>query len=138
MRLVFLCACAFALANGVAFAQFDTAAVVGTVRDSSNAVVPSAKVTLTGVETGISVVRMSSPDGNYEFPAVKPGQYVVTAEKTGFAVSLVDNVQVQDGARLLVDLQMPLGQLTEKVDVKSELPLLETDSNQHGHYINID
>ena len=135
MRFVFLCACALALAKGIAFAQFDTATVVGTVRDSSNAVVPSAKVTLTGVETGISVVRMSSADGNYEFPAVKPGRYLVTAEKTGFAVALVDNVQVQVGARLRVDLQMPLGQVTEKVEVKAESPLLETDSSQRGQVI---
>ena len=59
-----------------AFAQFDTATVVGTVRDTSKAVVPGAKVTLTAVDTGISVVKTSGSDGNYEFPAVKPGQKV--------------------------------------------------------------
>ena len=74
-------------------------------------------MTLTSVETGISIVRTSSGDGNYEFAAVKPGLYVVTAEKTGFALALVDNVQVQVGARLRVDLQMPVGQVTEKVEV---------------------
>ena len=99
---------------GVASAQFDTATVVGTVRDASEAVVPGAKVTLTAVETGISAVKMSAADGNYEFPAVRPGTYVVTAEKTGFAVALVDSVQVQVGARLRVDLQMPVGQLSRR------------------------
>ena len=78
---------------------------------------PAAKVTLTGVETGISVVKTSTDDGSFEFPAVKPGIYVVTAEKTGFALAIVDNVQVQVGARLRVDLQMPVGQVTEKVEV---------------------
>lgn len=53
----------------------------------------------TAVETGISIVRASGADGNYEFAAVKPGRYVVSAEKTGFAVALVDNVHVQVGAR---------------------------------------
>ncbi len=135
MRSLFLSVCALVLTSAPAFAQFDTATVVGTVRDASNAVVPSAKVTLTGVETGISIVRASSDDGNYEFAAVKPGRYVVTAEKPGFAVALVDNVQVQVGARLRVDLQMPLGQLSEKVEVTAQSPLVETDSSQRGQVI---
>ena len=135
MRLVLACLCIFVLSATDALAQFDTATVVGTVRDTSGAVVPSAKVTLTSVETGISVVKTSSDDGNYEFAAVKPGLYVVTAEKTGFAIALVDNVQVQVGARLRVDLQMPVGQVTEKVEVTATSPLVETDSSQRGQVI---
>src|SRR4029450_12633306 len=121
-------------AASAAFAQFDPAAVVGTVRDGSGAVVPSAKVTLTAVDTGISIVRASGADGNYELAAVKPGRYVVSAEKIGFAVALVDDVQVQIGARLRVDLQMPVGQLTEKVEVSAR-SLVETDSSQRGQVI---
>ena len=135
MRLVSLCVFALLLTASAAFAQFDSATVLGTVRDTSNAVVPTAKVTLTAVETGISIVRTSSDDGNYEFSAVKPGKYVVTAEKSGFAIALVDNVQVQVGARLRVDLQMPVGQLTERVEVAAVTPLVETDSSQRGQVI---
>lgn len=119
-------------------AQFDSATVVGTVRDASKAVVPGAKVTLTAGGTGISVVRTSGTDGNYEFPSVKPGQYVVTAEKAGFALALVDNVQVQVGARLRVDLEMPVGQVSEKVQVTAASPLVETDSSQRGQVISGD
>ncbi len=50
--------------------QFDSASVVGTVRDAFVAVVPVARVTLTGVETGISVSKASGSDGNYEVAAV--------------------------------------------------------------------
>jgi len=139
MRIVRSSVALFLLAflTGVApaRAQFDSATVVGTVRDTSKAVVPGAKVTLTAVATGISVVRTSGSDGNYEFPAVKPGQYVVTAEKTGFALALVDNVQAEVGARLRVDLEMPVGQLTEKVQVTAASPLVETDSSQRGQVI---
>ncbi len=135
MRLALACLCIFVLSATSALAQFDTATVVGTVRDTSGSVVPSAKVTLTSVETGITIVRTSSGDGNYEFAAVKPGLYIVTAEKTGFAIALVDNVQVQVGARLRVDLQMPVGQITEKVEVTATSPLIETDSSQRGQVI---
>jgi hypothetical protein len=130
-----VCACALVLTPAKAMAQFDTATVVGTVRDASNAVVPEAKVTLTATETGISVVRTSADNGSFEFPAVKPGIYLVTAEKPGFALAMVDNVRVQVGARLRVDLQMPVGQVAERVEVTAGSPLLETDSSQRGQVI---
>src|SRR5690349_17971401 len=118
-----------------ALAQFDAATVLGTVRDVSGAVVPGAKVTLTSAGTGISVIKTSNEDGNYEFPAVRPGTYVVTAEKSGFSLALVDNVQVQVAARLRVDLQMAVGQVTEKVQVTAASPLVETDSSERGQVI---
>jgi Carboxypeptidase regulatory-like domain/TonB-dependent Receptor Plug Domain/TonB dependent receptor len=135
MRVLSLFLCVLLLAPSAARAQFDSGTVVGTVRDASGAVVPAAKVTLTSVATGISVSKTSGDDGNYEFPAVKPGMYVVTAEKAGFALALVDNVQLQVGARLRVDLQMPVGQVTEKVEVTAAQPLIETDSSQRGQVI---
>jgi hypothetical protein len=118
-----------------AFAQFDTATVVGTVRDTTGAVIPGAKVTLTSAGTGISVVKTSTDDGNYEFSAVRPGRYLVTGEKSGFALAMVDNIEVQVGARMRVDLQMPVGQITEKVEVTATSPLVETDSSQRGQVI---
>ena len=42
---------------------------------------------------------------------------------------------MQVGARLRVDLQMPVGQVTEKVEVTAASPLLETDSSQRGQVI---
>src|SRR4026208_40057 len=134
MRLVGFWLCSILLTASTASAQFATAPGGGTVRDGSGAVVPAAKVTLTAVETGISVVRTSGGDGNFEFAAVKPGRYVVTAEKPGFAVAMMDDVQVQVGARLRVDLQMPVGQLSEKVEVSAR-SLVETDSSQRGQVI---
>jgi hypothetical protein len=135
MRSLVLCAGVLLLTAATASAQFDTATVVGTVRDVSDSVIPGAKVTLTATETGISTERVAAADGNYEFPAVKPGTYVVTAEKSGFAVAIVDQVQVQVGARLRVDLRLSVGQVSEKVEVTSAQPLVETDTSQRGQVI---
>src|SRR5688572_25818789 len=134
MRFVCFCVCVLLLpVRG--YAQFDSAAVVGTIRDTSGAVVPGAKVTLTSVDTAISMVKLSADSGSFEFQAVRPGQYLVTAEKTGFALALVENVQVQVGARLRVDVEMSVGQLTETVEVASGSPLLETDSSGRGQIV---
>ena len=135
MRALVTGLCMWLAVTAVAAAQFDTATVVGTVRDTSEAVVPAAQVTLTAVETGISTVRLSNDDGNYEFAAVRPGLYVITSEKPGFAAALVDQVQVQVGARLRIDLRMPVGQLSEKVEVSASQPLVETDTSQRGQVI---
>ena len=116
-------------------AQFDTGSIVGTVRDSSGATVGDAKVTLTSTRPAISTTKISASDGNYEFPATKPGVYIVAAEKPGFGPGLVDNVQLQVGGRLRVDVQLPVGQVAERVDVTAAHPLVETDSSQRGQVI---
>ena len=80
------------LAAEEARAQFDTGAIVGAVRDTTGAVVPGATVTLTNAATGLSVAKATDAAGNYEFFTLRPGIYLVTAEKPGFALALVDNV----------------------------------------------
>ena len=116
-------------------AQFDTASVVGTVRDQSGASIPGAKVTLTNTETSISLTRTTATDGNYEFVTVRPGIYLVTAEMTGFAMALTENVQVQVGGRMRVDMQLAVGQISEQIEVTGASPLIETDSSQRSQVI---
>lgn len=117
------------------FAQFETATVVGTVRDSSGAVVPDAKVTLTNRSTGVSLERASDTNGNFEFFTVRIGNYLVSAEKPGFSIAVVDDVQVTVGARQRVDLSMQVGQLTESVEVSARAVLLQTDSSDRSQVI---
>jgi len=118
-----------------AAAQFETAAVVGTVRDSSGAVVPDAKVILLNVQTGVSAERQSDSNGSFEFVNVRIGTYVVTAEKDGFQMALVDTVQVTVGARLRIDLAMTPGQITETVEVTARATQLQTDSSDRRQVI---
>jgi uncharacterized surface anchored protein len=137
MRLpTFVVTLAVLLATALpAAAQFETATVVGTVRDSSGAVVGDARVSLTNVETGVEQVRTSDSAGNFEFFNVRIGRYVLTADKSGFSVALVDNVQVTVGARLRVDVEMAIGQVTEKVEVVAAAVQLQTDSSDRGQVI---
>ena len=118
-----------------AFAQFDTASVVGTVRDNSGAVVSGATVTLTNVDTGVTQTKTTDVTGGYEFVTVRVGTYVLTAEKQGFAVAVADNVQVTVGARQRVDLSLQVGQLSERVEVTAAATHLETDTSQRGQVI---
>ncbi len=78
---------------------------------------------------------MTDANGNYEFFTVRIGAYLISAEKAGFSIAVVDDVQVSVGARQRVDLSMAVGQLTETVQVSAGNVLLQTDSSERSQVI---
>src|SRR5689334_24900019 len=66
------------------FAQSTFGVVLGTVRDSSGAVVAGATVRLTNTGENISRQSSTGGSGDYEFQNTKPGAYSVTVTRTGF------------------------------------------------------
>src|SRR6476620_4722035 len=66
------------------FAQSTTADVVGTVTDSTGAVVPNAKVELTSVETHETRTLISGAGGEYAFTLLKPNHYSLKVTAPGF------------------------------------------------------
>jgi hypothetical protein len=119
----------------VASAQFDGAEVVGTIRDASGAAVPKAQVTLQNVRQGTLEHRITDANGEFDFPSVQVGEYVVTAEKDGFAQSRSDAFAVQVAARQRVDLALKIGQSSDTVTVSAAASLLETDTSDRGQVI---
>src|SRR5262245_31789492 len=118
-----------------AFAPFETANVLGSVRDKTGAVVPGATVTLLNLETGVAYTKATDAAGNYEFFTVRIGTYKVTAELAGFAPAAADKVTVTVGSRQRVDLVLAPGTMTEAVEVTAEVSSLEKDSSQRGQVI---
>ena len=138
MRLTYripLALALFLLAAPAAFAQFETASVLGTVRDPSGAVVAGAAVTLTNKGTGISVAATTDANGNFEFFTVRVGSYLLTVGKEAFTTATVDDIRVGIGARQRVDVTLTLGQMSESVSVVGDVSLLETDSSQRSQVI---
>ncbi|HWB16637.1 MAG TPA: carboxypeptidase regulatory-like domain-containing protein [Vicinamibacterales bacterium] len=133
-RFIILCTLVL-LVSAPARAQFETASVVGTIRDTTGGVIPDATVTLTNTDTAVSVTQTSNRDGGFEFFTVKPGPYLVVAEKPGLATALTDHVTVNVGARLRVDMTMTAGGVTERVEVSASNLGLETDSSQRGQIV---
>jgi hypothetical protein len=116
-------------------AQFDSGNVIGTVSDSTGAVVSGAKMKLTSLDTGIAVEAATNQIGEYIFLAVRVGRYRVTAEKAGFATVVADQVRVDVGARQRVDLELKPAQAHESAEVVATPSLVETDSSQRGQII---
>ena len=62
-----------------------TSAIVGEVRDATDAVVAGAAVTIANQETGLKRSARSDDAGRFSFPQLKPGTYSVRVEARGFA-----------------------------------------------------
>jgi len=119
----------------ISAAQFDAATVLGTVRDSSGAVVPGATVTLKNVATGITATSVTDEHGDYQFFNARVGTYSVRAELQGFSVAEAENFAVTVNARQRVDLTLKLGTVGETVVVSGAAQLLETESSDRGQVI---
>jgi hypothetical protein len=132
---ILLCFALSATASNTAWGQFDSAAVLGTVKDASGAIVPGATVTLTDLAKGISVIATADANGDYQFPLVQVGNYKVTAAKAGFASVASDSFAVQIGARQRVDLALKTGSATDEVTVSAAADVLETDTSDRGETI---
>lgn len=117
-------------------AQFDTASVLGTVRDPAGAVIHDSKVTLQNVETGVSRATTTDGNGNFNFFDVRIGRYTLKAEAPGFKASVAEEFTVTVNARQRVDLQLSVGQVNETVVVDGAASAIETDSSNRGQVIN--
>jgi hypothetical protein len=116
-------------------AQFDSGAIVGTIRDERGLVIVAAHVTAREVGTGYAQSTLTNESGDFIFPTLRIGSYKVTAEKEGFALSSVENLSLTVNARQRVDLTLRVGQVTEVVNVVETTPLLETDNSSKGQVV---
>jgi len=118
------------------FAQRDLGTIAGTVTDPTGAGIPNAKITITEVATNLSYTVTSSAAGEYVRPALKPGIYTVAAEAQGFRRVAQENVEVTAGDRIGVPLTLPVGNLTESIEVSANAPLLQTENTSQGADLN--
>ena len=105
-----------------------TSAIVGEVRDATNAVVPGATVTITNHETGLKRSAKTDDAGRFNFPQLKPGTYSVRVEARGFEPRQNDNVVAGLGQKQTVDFTLKVARSNETVEVSSEAPLINPEN----------
>ena len=115
-----------------ALAQFDSASVLGTVRDSSGASLANSKVTLENTKTGIQQNTATDESGNYQFLTVPIGTYRVSSEAPGFKKAMASDFTVNVAARQRVDLTLQVGDVSEQIVVEAAATPLETDTSSRG------
>ncbi len=120
------------VAPRLAAAQAVTGTILGTVSDSTGAVIGGAKVTVTNVDTGQSRTVTSDAAGEYTVPQMPTGNYTVLAEMTGFKATALSNVQVGVDQRVRIDVTLEVGQMSESVTIEATTPLVQTNSSELG------
>ncbi|HYL39093.1 MAG TPA: carboxypeptidase regulatory-like domain-containing protein [Bryobacteraceae bacterium] len=110
------------------YAQAPTGTILGTVTDSSGAVIPGAAVTITNKATSIVRNLTANAEGLYSAPALPPGQYEVRTEMEGFR-TLVREAQVLAGSSTTVDMSMSLGATREVVTVEAATAQVNYESH---------
>ncbi len=105
-----------------------TSAIVGQVRDSTDALVAGATVTITNHETGLKRSARTDDAGRFNFPQLKPGTYSVRAEAQGFGPQQNDNVSSGLGQKQTVDFILNVARSNEAVEVSSQAPIINPEN----------
>ena len=115
-----------------AWAQAVSGTILGTVTDSTGAVVAGAKVTLVNEGTGLTRVVMADNNGEYTAPGLPTGHYTITSEMTGFKTVALSNIELGVDQRVRINVKHEVGAMTESVSVTADAPLLQTSSSELG------
>ncbi|HEV2272629.1 MAG TPA: carboxypeptidase regulatory-like domain-containing protein [Acidobacteriaceae bacterium] len=118
-----------------AFGQVTTGTILGTVHDSSGAVVNDATVTITDTSKGTVSQYKTDANGDYNVPYLIPGSYSISVEKQGFKRSVSSDVVLDVDQHARVDFTMQIGQVAETVEVAASAPLIRLDSAELGEVI---
>ncbi|MGH9501382.1 MAG: carboxypeptidase regulatory-like domain-containing protein [Terriglobales bacterium] len=118
-----------ALGSGLAYGQAISGSLVGTVSDSSGAVVTNATVEATNVGTGLATTIATGNTGAYRFENLPVGTYRVTVKASGFkaVTQQVDVVLNQTGT---LNVTLAPGASTETIEVSGVSTVIDTTSAQ--------
>src|SRR4051794_913401 len=111
------------------------AALNGTVRDSSGAVVPGAKIVLKSTATGFTQITKSNETGNYSLLNIAPGTYVVTASMTGFANGQSAAFELSVNQTATINFDLRAGSLDTTVTISAAAVQIETSTAELGTVI---
>lgn len=92
----------------------------GRVTDSTGAVLPKATVVAHNLGTSVDTSTVSTASGNYTIPYLKPGDYVVSAQATGFEKGLHTGINLQVGQTSTVNFSLGIGRATETITVEGD------------------
>jgi hypothetical protein len=116
--------------QAVNFAQ-----IQGRVTDPNGAAIPNAKLTVTQTDTGLVRTVNTNSEGNYIFPRLPVGPYLLQVSASGFKDYAQSGIVLQVGEQPTINVTMTLGTVTEKVEVNAAAALVETNDNSVSEVI---
>src|SRR5437773_5046452 len=118
-----------ALGTCLSLAQTSTATILGTVKDTSGALVPGVSITVKHTESGLTRTVVSGERGAYTAPLLPVGAYEITTTMPGFKQVVRSGINLVVGQEAVVDLTLEVGAAAETVTVSEEAPLVNTTTS---------
>jgi hypothetical protein len=106
----------------------DTATIVGTVTDTSGAIIPAARVTVSNPERGFVREVASDSAGEYSAVRIPIGNYTVSAEVSGFQKLVRSGITLAVGQTQRLDLVLTVGAVTQEISVSGNVAKVETEN----------
>ena len=129
MRVISSLLClAFLLATDASAQLASQTALVGTVTDSADLVVPGAQVVAVNTGTKDTYEATTNADGYYSIQFVRSGTYDITITLAGFQTFKATGVEVGNNQVIRTNAVMKVGALDESVSVEAKAQVLNTDS----------
>lgn len=127
---------ALALTCATGFGQtLATSQVTGSVTDASGAVVPSAIVQMTQIDTGDVHTTKSNASGTYIVPDLAVGPYRLQVTAQGFSTYVQNGIVLEISTNPVINVKLAVGNVTQQVVVESSALMVETQSNGVGQVI---
>ncbi|HEX4945753.1 MAG TPA: carboxypeptidase-like regulatory domain-containing protein [Blastocatellia bacterium] len=118
-------------------AQTATGRIVGTVQDSSGAIIPNATVTALNEATSISYRAVTNTAGNYNFEALLAGTYTITVEVQGFKKFTTSKNILTANDTVTINIALEAGNISEVVQVEGSYERVQTSqSGNLGNLVN--
>ncbi len=109
--------------------------LLGRITDPASAAIVGARISAMNSETGVRAVSVTNESGDYLLPFLIPGPYTVTVESQGFKTYTRAGITVRVNERIPIDVQMELGDVSQRVEVSAQAPLLDTSTASMGHVV---
>jgi hypothetical protein len=130
-----ICTLALVLGTTALVAQTQFGEIVGTVTDSSGAVIPGAKVVVTNPSKGTTQTVTTNSHGDYTVPLLPPADgYVITITKGGFAPYTQSQLTLAVADSTKVDVELKPGSEVS-VEVNTDATSLDTQQSSLGQVI---
>src|SRR2546426_4698844 len=113
----------------LSFAQTSTATILGTVKDTSGALIPGVSITVKHTESGLTRSVVSGERGGYNVPLLPVGAYEITTTMPGFKQVIRSGINLVVGQEAVVDLTLEVGAAAEQITVSEEAPLVDTTTS---------
>jgi len=115
-------------AANLVFAQSTTGVILGTVTDSSGAVVTGAALEIRNLGTGTTQSTSADDQGRFRVPELRVGEYEVQAAHAGFQTVVRKGITLTVGSEAIVDIALPIGQSQQTVLVEAQASQVDTTS----------